>query len=137
MPVSRSTLKTGTEVLLDTNIVIAILNRLLPPDRIPQNVDFFLSIVSLGELFLGAKKSARRVENLQRLHRLERQVSLLPCDRETADHYSDLRLDLLRKGRPIPANDLWIASTARQYQIPLVTHDRHFDHVVGIELESW
>jgi tRNA(fMet)-specific endonuclease VapC len=129
--------KNGLEVLLDTNVVIEILNDRLPAERIPQNCDVFLSTISLGELYLGAKKSGRREENLRRLRSLEEDISILVCDRDTADHYSDLRLDLLRRGRPIPANDLWIAAIARQHALPLVTYDAHFDLVTGIELQRW
>jgi tRNA(fMet)-specific endonuclease VapC len=40
----------------------------------------------------------------------------------------------LLKGKPIPENDIWIAASAMQYQIPLFTHDRHFNEVEGISI---
>ena len=37
----------------------------------------------------------------------------------------------------IPENDLWIAALVRQYDLPLLSKDRHFDSVQGISRLSW
>jgi tRNA(fMet)-specific endonuclease VapC len=44
---------------------------------------------------------------------------------------------LRRLGRPIPANDAWIAALALQHRLPVLSRDEHFDVVVGIERKSW
>jgi tRNA(fMet)-specific endonuclease VapC len=41
-------------------------------------------------------------------------------DETTAERYAEIREELRRKGRPIPANDLWIAALARQHALPLL-----------------
>ena len=41
---------------------------------------------------------------------------------------------LRKKGKPIPTNDIWIASVAFQHGFPLVTKDRHFEHISGLIL---
>jgi tRNA(fMet)-specific endonuclease VapC len=38
-----------------------------------------------------------------------------------------------KKGKPIPANDLWIAALCPQYPLPLLSRDRHFDFVSGLQ----
>jgi tRNA(fMet)-specific endonuclease VapC len=62
---------------------------------------------------------------------------VLVCDVETARHYGRVRNELRRKGRPIPENDIWIAATARQHDLILVTRDPHFDEVEGLPIEAW
>ncbi|HEV8045487.1 MAG TPA: PIN domain-containing protein [Rubrobacter sp.] len=42
-----------------------------------------------------------------------------------------------RIGRPIPENDIWIAATALQHGLVLVTRDSHFEHVEGLRVERW
>jgi tRNA(fMet)-specific endonuclease VapC len=41
------------------------------------------------------------------------------------------------EGRPIPENDLWIAATASEHGLVLVTRDEHFDRVEGLLVERW
>ncbi len=38
---------------------------------------------------------------------------------------------------PIPENDIWIAATARQHNLILVTRDTHFQHVSNLQIEAW
>jgi predicted nucleic acid-binding protein len=44
---------------------------------------------------------------------------------------------LRRLGRPIPANDAWIAALALQHRLPVLSRDEHFDVVASIERKSW
>lgn len=61
----------------------------------------------------------------------------LACDAETAQHYGRIKQGLRRRGRPIPENDLWIAATALQHQLVLVTRDDHFYLIEGLATERW
>ena len=54
--------------------------------------------------------------------------------RSTAEVYADVRLRLKQAGKPIPENDVWIASLCVQHGVPLATSDEHFDHVDGLEV---
>ena len=56
---------------------------------------------------------------------------------ETAERYAEIRDGLKRKGRPILANDLWIAALARQHALPLLSRDQHFDSVPGLKRVGW
>ena len=56
----------------------------------------------------------------------------------TAIAYAGLRRAALRRrGRPIPANDAWIAALALEHRLPVLSRDEHFDVVVGVERKSW
>ena len=54
-----------------------------------------------------------------------------------ARHYAAIRLALRASGRPIPANDVWIAALALQHGLPIVSRDSHFDQVENIERINW
>lgn len=45
---------------------------------------------------------------------------------ETAEHYAIIVHDLRKKGTPITTNDLWIAASALQYDLVLLTTDTDF-----------
>ena len=124
--------------LLDTNIAVALL---AGDDAVRASLNqsglIFLSSIVLGELFYGARKSARAASNLAKVEELAAKFVVLTCDVSTARHYGEIR-DLLRaKGRPIPENDIWIAAHAQQYELTLVTRDAHFSAVEGITIEVW
>jgi tRNA(fMet)-specific endonuclease VapC len=122
--------------LLDTNIAIAVLEKKIDFQARP-GAKGFLNTIVLGELFFGAEKSSRVGENLERLRHLKRVFPVLACDDETARHYGSIRNVLLRKGRPIPENDIWIAASARQHRLTLVTRDGHFSYVDDLIIERW
>jgi len=44
---------------------------------------------------------------------------------------------LKKLGRPIPANDAWIAALALQHRLPVMSRDEHFDAVPGLRREAW
>ena len=46
--------------------------------------------------------------------------------------HSRIAVNLRRKGRPIPTNDIWIAAHAMESGADLVSADRHFEEVDGL-----
>jgi|SRR6185295_5127587 len=124
--------------LLDTNIAIAILEKDLDLEkRRGGEIEAFLNTIVVGELFFGAEKSRRIEENVARVRALTLTCPVLPCDLETARHYGAIKQLLSRKGRPIPENDIWIAASARQHRLTLVTKDGHFGDVEALPIEHW
>ena len=116
--------------LLDTNIIIAF----FAEDRsvrehMEQAEEVFVPSIVLGELYFGAWKSGRALQNLERIDKFAARNTVLACDRDTARHYGVIKNVLREKGRPIPENDIWIAAIAQQYDLTLVTRDEHFREV--------
>lgn len=123
------------KALLDTNVVIAILNQETAVARLLESVrDIFLPAVVVGELYYGAWNSARTTSNLQTVRDFAARVTVLPVDEITAVHYGEIRSKLRRKGKPLPENDIWIAASAMQHNLPLATRDRHFEVIDGLDL---
>lgn len=125
--------------LLDTNAVIALLNR--QPDFIakltrysPQ--DFGLSAVVLFELHYGAEKSQRREQNLAKLAKLP--FEILPFNEEDAKIAGKIRADLANKGSPIGAYDVQIAAQAMSRNLTLITHNvKEFQRVNHLKFIDW
>jgi tRNA(fMet)-specific endonuclease VapC len=125
--------------LLDTNAVIALFakhERAIA--RIEQAREVVVPAVVMGELYYGARRSARASENLARLDDFALKTSVLVAtDVDTAREYGLIKNELRRSGSPIPENDVWIAALARQHGFTLVSRDEHFGLVDDLDLESW
>lgn len=123
-------------VVLDTNIVIALIAG--DPEilgLLENKTAVFLAVPVLGELYRGAYGSSRVEDNLARLGTLIARLATLVCDVETASHYGYLKQQLRAKGRPIPENDLWIAAIARQHELAVMTRDKHFNYLAGVQVD--
>lgn len=75
--------------------------------------------------------------NLPELEQFLRSVRGYECDVETARMYGHNKTQLRVKGRPIPEADIWIAATAQQHGLTLVTRHSDFAHVDGRSVERW
>jgi tRNA(fMet)-specific endonuclease VapC len=127
--------------LLDTNIVIAAMKGAPQVRRRLEETPVALlrlSAIVLGELEFGAEKSHYAQHNRARLAELTRILPLIGIDAETTRHYAPIRATLERQGKPIGANDLWIAAQALSIDATLVTNDlREFERVPGLSLANW
>ena len=94
-------------------------------------------VIVLGEYRLGIAQSRHKVSYEAWLRDWVSAVSVLEIDEETAHSYAAIGLELRTKGKPIPANDLWIAALWRQYSLQLLSRDRHFDFVSGLRRIDW
>jgi tRNA(fMet)-specific endonuclease VapC len=77
------------------------------------------------------------LQNTERIQIFAESVTILDCDRETANEYGRIKHNLRTAGTPIPENDIWIAAMAIQYGLTLMSNDSHFDFVTGINRVSW
>jgi len=62
---------------------------------------------------------------------------VLDVTHDTTDAYASIRLALRRSGRPIPANDAWIAALAVEHRLPILSRDENFDTLESIERRDW
>jgi|WetSurMetagenome_2_1015567.scaffolds.fasta_scaffold799657_2 tRNA(fMet)-specific endonuclease VapC len=132
-------MKVNGKFLLDTSVVIANLRReTIIQERLTQIREIYIPIIVLGELYFGANRSNRKMENLASINEFAASVSILDCDRNTAYRYAYIKDQLCKVGKPIPDNDIWIAAIAKQYDLILATRDNHFINLDDlIELEIW
>lgn len=96
-----------------------------------------ITVISVGEYQAGLLDSSQRPEGERWLRDVLARVSLLPVTLATSFHYATVRSEQKAIGRPIPANDLWIAALARQHRLPVLSRDTHFDLVAGVRRIGW
>lgn len=132
--------KTMIEIayLLDTNAAVALLeNDPVMTALVTAQPIVYLSSIVIGELYYGAEKSSRVEANIERISHFLGQGIILYCDAQTARWYGRINHQLRSQGSPIPQNDVWIAATALQHDLTLLTRDGHFDHVAGLKKAAW
>jgi tRNA(fMet)-specific endonuclease VapC len=105
---------------------------------LPPDAEVFISVVTQAELLTGiqlAPSEQRRIE-LRRLYDwLVSEISdPLPITPDVAGQFAEVSAQLIRKGKPIPTNDIWIAAIALAYGLILVTSDEHFQHIDGLQV---
>jgi len=125
-------------ILLDTSAYIAFLKGHPGIKQTIQKTDEInLNPVVLGELLAGFMKGRRAAQNREILQEFmgSPRVRLMAIDEETSERYASIFNYLREKGTPIPTNDLWIAATAMQFGLRVVTTDRHFQQVPQVIAE--
>ena len=94
-------------------------------------------VIALGEFRYGIAVSRHRLAYEAWLESQLPHFDVLAVTEETATAYAKLRVALKRSGRPIPANDAWIAALALQHRLPVLSRDEHFDVVPGFQRTAW
>lgn len=94
--------------------------------------------IVIGELRTGFLLGRRAEANEDELAEFlcEPVVNLLAVDEPATRHYADIVVALRRLGKPIPTNDIWIASLAAREGATVLTYDDHFTAVerVGVRI---
>lgn len=125
--------------LLDTNAVIALMKGhpgFLARLREHRPRDFGLPAIVMHELYYGACKGRRSVENLARVDAL--QFEVLEFDREDARQAGQLRAALSAAGTPIGAYDVLIAGQALARDLTLITPNAsEFRRVPALRVADW
>lgn len=128
----------GNNYLLDTNIVIEILSG---NGRIAEKMrglsGFSLCTTVLGELYVGINRVSNKIKHEKRLLDFLGHCDVIMTDISTSQKFGEISATLHKKGKPIPSNDIWIASIAMQHDMILVTGDNHFKEVDGLKIEKW
>ena len=98
--------------------------------------EIVLSSIVLGELLAGFSIGTQEGRNRQELMQFlaSDRVKIASIDDITAEAYARLYAALRHKGKPIPTNDMWIASGALQLNAPLLTFDKHFLEIHGLRI---
>lgn len=125
-------------MILDTNALSAAADRDPSAMEIVARADrLAVPVIVLGEYRLGIAQSRHKVTYESWLRDWVSSVNVLDIDEQTTHFYAAIGLELKTKGKPIPANDLWIAALCGQHALPLLSQDRHFDFVPGLRRIGW
>lgn len=125
-------------MIIDTNALSAFVDgkpgvgEILRTQRRPA-----IPVIVLGEFRYGIVGSRHRKSYEDWLAANLQQFDILGITAETTVPYALLRAAIKKSGRPIPANDAWIAALALQHRLPILSRDAHFDALPDVLRISW
>ncbi len=125
------------KILLDTNAY----SDLLRGDQYIYEVvtsanEINISVIVIAELLAGFKGGSREKSNEDLLNKFLQQptVNVLNISITTSYLFAEIKQSLKQRGKPIPINDLWIASQSVEFSASLVTRDKHFKEIDTLSL---
>ena len=125
-------------VLLDTSAYSAFM--LGHPEvkvALQRADEIYLTPVVLGELLAGFTRGKWRRKNEREIRAFlsSPRVQVIDVDEETAQRYAVILNGLWKAGTPIPTNDIWIAASAMQHGLRVLTRDAHYQKVAQIVVD--
>lgn len=119
--------------LADTSFLVALESG-RPVDRQRAPNEVAVSVVTVAELRSGVLSAGDEVTRRRRQTTLDNALgsTILDIDADVAEVWADMRAHLVRSGRRVHVNDIWIAATAAVHHLPVVTQDDDFDPVEGV-----
>lgn len=124
--------------MMDTSAYTAFLRGSPEVKEVVQQADeIVLNPVVLGELLAGFSMGRKEKRNRAILKDFlsSPRVIIVEIDEETSERYAVIMESLQRKGTPIPTNDLWIAASAMQHGLKVLTTDKQYLKVIQIITE--
>ena len=128
--------------LLDTNICIYIIKQ--KPEKVFKKFGNYsvgqigISSITYSELYYGASKSQRTVQNEAALSQFTAPLEIMPFSEDVAATYGTIRASLEKAGNPIGPLDTLIASHAAHLGLTLVTNNtKEFSKVPKLKMENW
>ena len=123
--------------LLDTDILIEIENKnediifKVNNLRSTSYEELFISIFTYTEYYFSAREKSER--NKEKARQRLQMYNLLNTSLHTAEIFCDLFHSLLKKGKPIPQFDVFIAAFAIEHGFTLITKDHHLKQIDGLK----
>jgi len=127
-------------MLIDTNILIDILRA----DRDTRELEEYLdrqekciASPTVFELWCGVLLGKISEEEREKIRGLIDTLEVLEFDKESALEAARIYSELVREGREIPPIDAMIAGIAVRNGEKIITRDRHFSWIRGLNVEVW
>jgi len=125
-----------SSVLVDSSVLIAHFRR-PSGSHLLRALEKFdelcVSVITVFEVELGGRIAGRQSD----LARVLPGVTVLPVTQGTVECALDIVIELRRRRRSIELKDLFVAATAREHGLPLLTaNPAHFQDIGGLKLAS-
>lgn len=124
--------------LLDTCICIALLKKspsVIQRLREVGTHNCKISDITLAELYFGAFKSGKE-KHFNDVSEISKLFKIFPI--QYMRKYGEIRWELERQGLRIGDMDMFIAATAIEEDLILVTDNvKHFSRIPGLKVENW
>jgi tRNA(fMet)-specific endonuclease VapC len=122
-------------LLVDTSAYSAFMRgHLAIKSSLRRAEEINVNAIVLGELAAGFIKGRRRARNQEELSRFlsSPRVNVVDVTEETAERYGVILNSLWKAGTPIPTNDIWIAASAMEHGLQILTTDAHYQKVAQV-----
>lgn len=119
-------------LLLDTSAYSAFMRGHPEIKQVLQQAEaMYFNPIVLGELRAGFRRGRRLEKNEETLGIFmdSPRVHLVSLDEDTSERYAVILNTLWTAGTPIPTNNIWIAASAMQHGLSILTTDAHYQHV--------
>jgi len=100
-----------------------------------RSKEIFIPSPVIGELQYGFRKGSRFEFNDRKLRQIIDllKIKIIDVDMPVARKYGAIFLSLVKKGRKIPINDVWVAACCMEVGGTLLTRDGHFNDIEQID----
>jgi predicted nucleic acid-binding protein len=105
--------------------------------RLTESDQLATCTIVRGEILFGIARllaGARQAELQKRADTAFAHVTCEPIPASAAPFYARIKASRRQQGRPLGDNDLWIAATALALDATLVTRDRDFSGIEGLQM---
>jgi tRNA(fMet)-specific endonuclease VapC len=127
-------------VLIDTDVLSYLYNEHSLAENYLKILEGHHGLVALQtfcEMRYGAFLNGWGKRRLDRLENFLDDYTMIEPNNETGILWAKLRVQVRQIGRHIARSDAWIAATALEYKVALVTHNvKDFDAVEGLQILS-
>lgn len=128
---------TGDAVVIDTDVAAALMRDSLSPELRSglTGVALYVTFVTVGELYRGATHAGWGARRVDALADWLRRLTTIPAERAVAHRWGEITGHALAAGRPLPANDAWIAACCLTHDVSLATLNlRDFRRIEGLRI---
>jgi tRNA(fMet)-specific endonuclease VapC len=102
-----------------------------------DNDEAVTTIVTAYELLRGASLSFNRQENLAQMREVISNIQVLDLTTKACEEAANIYADLKKNGTLIGEFDILIAAIAKTNKEAILTMDKHFESLRGLQLIKW
>ncbi|MBS7626601.1 type II toxin-antitoxin system VapC family toxin [Candidatus Bathyarchaeota archaeon] len=129
----------GNQVIIDTDILVDVLRGLEKPvtfiaELERKGLTLSTTVINAFELYYGACKSTKKLQNLTATRKLLEQTVILNMTHKSAEKAGEIHAELEAKGQPIGIRDVMIGAIALIKGYPLITRNTHLQKIEGLNL---
>jgi len=124
--------------IIDTSVMIPFLNG--SPEAVNKvhetsiNDQVIITIITAYELLKGARLSSKPEDNLKDVKEAISTMQVLDLSPEACEEASSMFCELKKSGKMISEFDILIAAIAKTNSESILTRDKHFKSIKGINL---
>lgn len=119
-----------SRLILDTSALSAVFRgHQEAGEAVKRTSELWVSPVVVGEIIAGSLKTGGKHETALNEFLKSPRVRSAVVGEETGRRYAVIFDALRRAGTPVPTNDIWIAATAMEHGLTVLTLDQHFNRI--------